>query len=160
MPPTRRGLLRDRSSSALKSIVQSSIKEHSATSLFAQAALTSFSKKSLASTLLSRDFGKQRKASIVSIFGVSSNHALDHSWGCLIYSSCLPVQGLQVRGATRLHTTDFGLGDARTSSGGYKIWEGATRFGGLQDYALRIVSPGTDELILESYKGPFNVTVV
>ena len=112
MPSTRRGLLRDRSSSALKSIVQSSIKEHSATSLFAQAALTSFSKKSLASTLLSRDFGKQRKASIVSIFGVSSNHALDHSWGCLIYSSCLPVQGLQVRGATRLHTTDFGLGDA------------------------------------------------
>ena len=56
--------------------------------------------------------------------------------------------GLQVRGATRLPTTEFGAGDARTSSGGYKIRR-TTRFGGLQDYALRILSPGMPELVLE-----------
>ena len=57
--------------------------------------------------------------------------------------------GLQVRGATRLRTTDFGSAGARTSSGGYKI-RGATRFGGLQDYEPPILGPATYELVLEA----------
>ena len=69
-------------------------------------------------------------------------------FGGLQVRGTIRSEGLQVRGATRLHAMEFGPGDARTSSEGCKI-RGDTRFGGLQDYALRTLSPGTYELVLE-----------